>query len=93
MLSLAAVMVQSPWDLAVTCSRLQGKQCECVGVGGKSDGGREDMVLMFIFTCLSASEFVKRVLEHFSEDFRANSSSLRDHILRQYFTTCSLLHR
>lgn len=55
--------------------------------------GGEDMVLTFVLTCLSAPDFVKRVLEHFSEDFRANSSSLRDQILRQYFTTCSLLHR
>ena len=56
--------------------------------------GGEDMVLMFVLTCcLSAPDFVKRVLEHFSEDFRTNSSSLRDQILRQYFTTCSLLHR
>jgi len=37
-------------------------------------------------------KFVKDVLGHFSEDFQKNSSSMKDHILRQYFTACSLLH-
>ena len=37
--------------------------------------------------------FLKKVLAHYVEDFRARSSTLQAHSLAHYFTTCSLLNR
>ena len=65
LLSLAVVSSLSPWDIAVSCSRLQ---------------------------VLQGTDFVRKVLEHFSADYENHSSTLKDLVVRQFFTACSLLH-
>jgi len=38
------------------------------------------------------NDFVRKVLEHFSADYEAHSSSLKELLVTQFFTACALLH-
>lgn len=64
LLSLAVVSSLSPWDIAVSCTRLQARY---------------------------DANFIRKLLEHFSADYEHHSSTIKDHVVRQFFTACSFL--
>lgn len=66
LLSLAVVSSLSPWDIAVSCTRLQARY---------------------------DANFIRKLLEHFSADYEHHSSTIKDHVVRQFFTACSFLQR
>ena len=91
LLSLAAVSYLSPWDLVVTCSRLE----PAMGKLGGGGGGGSLLCLFYTILCSDCvgPGFVKKVLDHFTEDYKNHSSTLKSRVIRQFFTVCSLLHK